>query len=152
MLQAKDDFNELEPHVEINKKRHVPNQLAAAMYERFNTLHSSNRLTTGQFLAIMEEVKAFTDICGACERIKFTPIPFTYIVFIKKFIFFYVMTLPFGWVFSLAYFTIPVVVLILYALASLEIIAEEIENPFGEDANNLPLQQICDNIENMSGK
>jgi putative membrane protein len=57
------------------------------------------------------------------------------------------MTLPFGWVFSLAYFTIPVVVLILYALASLEIIAEEIENPFGNDANDLPLQQICENIQ-----
>jgi putative membrane protein len=49
-------------------------------------------------------------------------------------------------VFSLAYFTIPVVVLILYALASLELIAEEIENPFGTDANDLPVDQICQNI------
>lgn len=57
------------------------------------------------------------------------------------------MTLPFGWVFNLGYFIIPVVVFILYALASLELIAEEIENPFGTDANDLPIDQICRNIQ-----
>jgi putative membrane protein len=57
------------------------------------------------------------------------------------------MTLPFGWVFSLGYLIIPVVVLILYAFASLELIAEEIENPFGSDANDLPIDSICTNIK-----
>jgi putative membrane protein len=57
------------------------------------------------------------------------------------------MTLPFGWVFSLGYLIIPVVVLILYAFASLELIAEEIENPFGSDANDLPIDSICVNIK-----
>jgi putative membrane protein len=57
------------------------------------------------------------------------------------------MTLPFGWVFSLGYLIIPVVVLILYAFASLELIAEEIENPFGTDANDLPIDSICVNIK-----
>ncbi len=146
-LQEKVENHELVNNIKIDFEKHVPNQIASAMYERFNNINHNIDLSTGQFLAINEELKAFTDICGGCERIKNTPIPFTYSVFIKKFIFFYVMTLPFGWVFSLAYFTIPVVVLILYALASLEIIAEEIENPFGNDANDLPLQQICENIQ-----
>jgi putative membrane protein len=98
-------------------------------------------------LVLNNDFTAFTDICGACERIKNTPIPFSYSVFIKKFIFFFVMTLPFGWVFSLGYYIIPVVVLILYAFASLELIAEEIENPFGTDANDLPIDSICVNIK-----
>jgi len=50
-------------------------------------------------------------------------------------------------VFSLGYFVVPIVPFILYVLASLELIAEEIENPFGQDANDLPVDQICNNIE-----
>ena len=65
----------------------------------------------------------------------------------KKFIFFYVMTLPFGYVFQLGYYVVPVVVFIFYVLASLELIAEEIEDPFGNDPNDLPTQKIAENIK-----
>jgi putative membrane protein len=57
------------------------------------------------------------------------------------------MTLPFGYVFSLGYITIPVVIFIFYVLASLELIAEEIEDPFGNDENDLPTQKIASNIK-----
>jgi len=93
------------------------------------------------------EITSFTDICGACERIKKTPIPFSYNVFIKKFIFTYIVTLPFTWAFELRYFIMPVIAFILFVFASIELIAEEIEDPFGYDANDLPLDTICDNIE-----
>ena len=105
-----------------------------------------------QLIVLNGEISSFTDICGACERIKNTPIPFSYSAFIKKFIFIYVITLPFGWVFSLGYFVIPIVPFILYVLASLELIAEEIENPFGKDANDLPVDEICNNIEKHVGE
>jgi putative membrane protein len=86
------------------------------------------------------------EICGACERIKNSPIPFSYSVFIKKFIFIYVITLPIAYVATLSWYAIPVSVFIYYVLASLELIAEEIENPFGTDANDLPLDEISKNI------
>ena len=56
------------------------------------------------------------------------------------------MTLPFGYVFSLSYWLIPVVVFIFYVLASLELIAEEIEDPFGDDSNDLPTKKMAHNI------
>jgi putative membrane protein len=87
-----------------------------------------------------------TDICGACERIKNTPIPYSYSTFIKKFIFFYVITMPFGFAITMGLFTIPVTVFMFYVLASLELIAEEIEDPFGLDSNDLPMQKIAENI------
>jgi putative membrane protein len=146
MLRENEDFDDLDPVLDLGRDKHRPNQLASRLYGRLNALHVQDKLTTAQFLVLDQEIKALTDHCGACERIKNTPIPFTYSVFIKKFIFFYVMTLPFGWTFSMGYYIIPVVVLILYALASLELIAEEIENPFGTDANDLPIDQICHNI------
>ncbi|PSL46772.1 bestrophin RFP-TM (chloride channel) [Chitinophaga niastensis] len=89
---------------------------------------------------------SFTAVCGACERIRNTPIPFSYSVFIKKIIFFYVMSMPFGYVFSLGYLIIPMIVFIFFVLASLELITEEIEDPFGKDPNDLPLDTICGNI------
>ena len=57
------------------------------------------------------------------------------------------MTLPIGFVFSLGYYAIPVVTFIFYVLASLELIAEEIEEPFGKDGNDLPLDKMAHNIE-----
>jgi putative membrane protein len=47
-----------------------------------------------------------------------------------------------GFVFTLGYLAIPVVMFIFYVLASLELIAEEIEDPFGEDGNDLPMERI----------
>ncbi len=133
--------------ISFDHKKHKPNQVAAILFKKVNDLYKTNKISGDQFIIINAELQSFTDICGACERIKNTPIPYSYNAFIKKFIFFYVMTLPFGFVFSLGYYVIPVVVFIFYVLASLELIAEEIEDPFGKDANDLPLTQIASNIK-----
>jgi len=130
----------------IDHSKHIPNQTALLMYQHIQQLYKQNKLTGEQLLFLNAELQSFTDICGACERIKNTPIPFSYSVFIKKFIFFYIMTLPFGYVFQLGYYVIPVVAFIFYVLASLELIAEEIEDPFGGDQNDVPTQTLAHNI------
>ena len=61
------------------------------------------KISGDQLLVLNQELKSFTNVCGACERIKNTPIPYSYSAFIKKFIFFYVMTLPFGYVVGFVY-------------------------------------------------
>ncbi|WP_295122178.1 bestrophin family protein [uncultured Chitinophaga sp.] len=138
---------ELDGHEEtITHEKHVPNQLAAQMAKKVQQLYAEGVLTGDHLITINEEIRSFTEVCGACERIKNSPIPFSYSVFIKKFIFFYVMTLPLGYVFSVGYIIIPMIVFIFYVLASLELIAEEIEDPFGADANDLPTDTICNNI------
>lgn len=133
-------------HKVIQHDRHVPNQVALLMMKKINELYEKGQIKGDQLIILNTELQSFTDICGACERIKNTPIPFSYSVFLKKFIFFYVMTLPFGYVFTLGYLVIPVVCFIFYVLASLELIAEEIEEPFGVDANDLPTGKIAANI------
>jgi putative membrane protein len=133
--------------LEIDHQKHKPNQLAKMLFQKINDLYYQKKITGDQLIILNNEIMSFTDICGACERIKNTPIPYSYSAFIKKFIFFYVMTLPFGYVFSLGYYSIPVVIFIFYVLASLELIAEEIEDPFGFDANDLPIEKIAFNIK-----
>ncbi|HEY5686725.1 MAG TPA: bestrophin family ion channel [Yeosuana sp.] len=133
--------------IDLDHHKHWPNQVATMIFQKINDLHEQKKISGDQLIILNNEIQSFTDICGACERIKNTPIPYSYSAFIKKFIFFYVMTLPFGYVFNLGYYAIPVVVFIFYVLTSLELIAEEIEEPFGFDANDLPIEKISANIK-----
>jgi putative membrane protein len=134
--------------IKIDVEKHIPNQIALNIVAHTVALNKSNVIGNEQLLFLNQELSNFTDCVGACERIRKTPIPFSYSVFLKKFIFLYVITLPFGYVFSLGYYVIPVVSIIFYVLASLELIAEEIEDPFGKDANDLPTDAISEGIKN----
>ena len=142
---AKQLFDDVD--LEIDHYKHRPNQVAKMLFQKTNDLYVSKKITGDQLIILNNELQSFTDICGACERIKNTPIPYSYSAFIKKFIFIYVLTLPYAYVFILSYLVIPVVVFIFYVLASLELIAEEIEDPFGTDANDLPTKKIAENIK-----
>lgn len=127
----------------IRENEHIPNQFASLIFQKLTELQRKGILLPEHLLLLHAEVQNFSDACGVCERIKKTPIPFSYSVFLKKFIFFYIMTLPIGYVFTLGYWIIPVVAFFFYVLASLELIAEEIEDPFGSDANDLPTDSIA---------
>lgn len=151
-LREKQYFGKNSFLIEVDGGKHIPNQVAASLSMRVYDLLKEGLISQEQLIILSADIQQFTDICGGCERIKKTPIPFSYSVFIKKFVFVYVLTLPIGWVFSLGYFVVAIVPFILYVLASLELIAEEIEDPFGLDANDLPVDTICDNIEKHIGE
>jgi len=131
----------------LSEKGHLP--LAVAQNLRA-CLHEAAALRShpeSSLLLLIQSLDEWMNICGACERIKNTPIPFIYSVFIKKFVFIYVMLFPWVYASQLGYLVVPVTLLILYVLASLELIAEEIENPFNGDANDLPLDTLCARIQ-----
>jgi len=138
------------PHPEIpdfDRSKHVPAQVVRVMQQRIVRLQHDGTVSGEQLIVLDKELVQFMEICGACERIKNTPIPYSYSSFIKKFIVVYVLTLPFGFVFSLGYIAIPVTMFIFYVMASLELIAEEIEDPFGTDANDLPMERLASMIK-----
>jgi putative membrane protein len=127
---------------ELRASGHVPNRIAASIYRKCNQLYAAGQFTGDQLIVLDKEIKAFTDVVGACERIKNTPIPYSYSIFMKKFIFIFTMTMPLGFITTFAYWDIPVVMFVFYVLVSLELIAEEIEDPFGKDANDLPMEEL----------
>jgi len=131
-----------EEKVDISKVDHKPSYVAMKMYERLDDLKKRKEITQEEFLSIDKNLLSFSDIIGACERIKKTPIPFSYSMFLKKFIFIYVVTLPIAFITSLGYYTIPIAIFVFYVLVSIEILAEEIEDPFGKDANDLDTDGI----------
>jgi len=148
-LKDEETSMQLFEHVdlELDHHKHRPNQIAKMLFQKINDLYVSKKITGDQLIVLNNELQSFTDICGACERIKNTPIPYSYSTFIKKFILVFVLTLPFPYAFTLGYYVIPVVTFIFFVLASIELISEEIEEPFGYDDNDLPTTKIAENIK-----
>lgn len=140
---------------QIAKYDHIPNQIALRMYQKLNDLNEKGELSNEHLILFDRDLKTFTDILGGCERILNTPIPYSYSMYLKKFIFIYVITLPLGVVGLFGYWTIPVVIMVFYVLVSIELIAEEIEDPFGMDDNDLPTTELSikigKNIDEIKG-
>lgn len=142
-----EDHSEAFPDRPIDVNKHLPNQVANMLFQHVGELYRKEQINNEQWLILNNELSAFTNICGACERIKNTPIPYSYSSFIKKFLVLYVMSLPFGYIAMLGYWVALVVMLVAYVLLSLEVIAEEIEDPFGNDPNDLPMEVMASNIK-----
>lgn len=97
--------------------------------------------------AIDENLNKLSDIVGGCERIASTPIPYTYQVLLHRTVYLYCFLLPFGLVDSLGWITPLITVFIGYTFVAFEAIADELEDPFGTEPNDLALNAMCRMIE-----
>ena len=143
-IEELEDYRDLKARLE--QRDHKPNLIIQDMFARAKTLVNEGQISSEEQLVIDKELKSFADIMGACERILKTPIPYSYSIFLKKFIFFFIISLPIGFVAYFDYWAIPISIFVFYVLVSLEIIAEEIEDPFGTDPNDLPTGKISETI------
>lgn len=86
------------------------------------------------------------DALVGCERILNTPLPIAYGIAISQITWVYVMLLPFQLVEHLHWVAIPATIAAAYIILGILLIGREIENPFGQDVNDLPLEIYCDQI------
>ena len=133
---------------ELQHSDHIPSIIAKWIYNKIYELKRNQKLTEEEVLTLDINLKTFSDIIGACERIRNTPIPYSYSIFLKKFIFVYVTTIPLALIGFFHYFSCAVTVFIFYVLVSMEILAEEIEDPFGHDDSDLPTDDLSIKIKN----
>lgn len=110
-------------------------------------------LTSYQLHGMQELLNEMVNAMGGCERILKTPMPLAYAIHLKQLLLLYCLTLPFQFVSELSWWTGAIVALISFTLFGIEEIGIEIENPFGRDPNDLPLDTICQtmlrNIEDL---
>ncbi len=132
---------------EYGEKGHVPNHISMQIFDRMAEGHRNGELNEGDYINIKAQHQALLDILGACERIKKTPIPFSYAVYLKIFITAYGLMLPFALITTFSFGTIPLVMFIFFALLGVELLGEEIEDPFGLDCNDLPTGDIANTIK-----
>lgn len=127
----------------LEKAHHIPNQLALWIYYRMEQIFKSGDLTEADMINIRPLHNAMIDVLGSCERIRRTPIPFSYAVYIKVYITVYGVMLPFGLYPDFHFYTIPLTMFIFFAMIGVELLAQEIEEPFGLDCNDLPTGDIA---------
>ena len=96
---------------------------------------------------IDRNIQQLVDYYGSCERIRKTPLPFVYVVHLRRALILYCFSMPFAIVALYGWWTVLVTLLIAYTLFGIEEIGVEVENPFGYDANDLPLRQFCQTID-----
>ena len=133
---------------EYETKGHIPNHIARQIFEKIASAHRADAINEGDYINIKAQHQSLLDILGACERIKKTPIPFSYSVYIKVFITAYGLILPFSLFDSFGYGAIPLTMFVFFALIGIELMGEEIEDPFGLDCNDLPTGDIAHTIRN----
>ena len=109
---------------------------------------SLNKLDTKDIniIGLLGSLDKLLEYSNNLERIKNTPIPLSYVFHIKMSILIYLVTLPFGMFHDLGLWSVPMVMLIYYIIAGVEIISNEIENPFANDPNDLPTHKLFDVI------
>ncbi|WP_008314573.1 bestrophin family protein [Leptolyngbya sp. PCC 6406] len=127
----------------LQAMNHPALQVAFWMADYLQDCHTQGRINTYQLAAMMNLINGMVDAIGGCERILKTPIPLAYSVHLKQLLMLYCLALPFQVVDSMHGWTALIVGLISFAVFGIEEIGIEIENPFGHDPNDLPLDLIC---------
>ena len=149
-LRSHEDLEDLLPADELSTlggESNRPNALAHRLGERFRALYTDGKIHAMHLVALDASLTKLLDIQGGCERIKSTPIPYSYNVLMHRIVGIYCFTLPFGLVAMLHNATPWVVALVAYAFFGLDAVGEQIEDPFGFDPNDLPLDGLCTTIE-----
>ena len=106
----------------------------------------SKKITVEQGQRLETLIASLIDHQGACERILKTPVPFTYTVHVRQLLLIYIMSLPLVLIPMMGWLSVLSVTVIGFGLLGIEEAGLEIEDPFGTDPNNLPLDAICDTI------
>lgn len=117
------------------------------LYSIINELRDNKDIRWEQYTALDNHLVNLMDLVGGCERIANTPVPPVYAIFVKQTLLFYALIFPVGWVDTFGFFIVPVMIMIIYILLGLEILSEELEQPFEPDDHTLCLDVIVKNIE-----
>ncbi|HDH8831700.1 TPA: hypothetical protein PJN00_005045, partial [Escherichia coli] len=123
------------------------NRILLIMGEWLAVQRRNGQLSDIQFISLNDRLNDISAVLAGCERIAYTPIPFAYTLILHRTVYLFCIMLPFALVVDLHYMTPFISVLISYTFISLDCLAEELEDPFGTENNDLPLDAICNAIE-----
>lgn len=124
-----------------------PLEIAFWIEDYLQSQYQRNCINTYQLHSLKDLLSHLVDYLGGCERILKTPIPLAYAIHLKQLLLIYCLSLPFQLVDDFGWYTGLIVALIGFTLLGIEEIGIEIENPFGHDPNDLPLDTICSNLQ-----
>lgn len=130
-------------YFKLKTMNNPPLEIAFWIGDYLQQQYNRNCINLYQMNALNDLLNSMVDVLGGCERILKTPMPMAYAIHLKQMLLIYCLLLPFQLVHDLSWATGPIVALISFTLFGIEEIGVEIENPFGHDPNDLPLDAIC---------
>ena len=133
---------------ELQNTNHQPLKVAFWIGEYLQDRYRRNYLDVYQLTTLQNLLNDLVNILGGCERILKTPTPLALPILLKQLLILYCLSLPIEMVDTLKWWTVPIIIVITSILFGIEEIGSELENPFGHNPNNLPLNVICDGISN----
>lgn len=161
-LRVTDAYNDLKERLNedqlkiVSAAKYKPAVIMRLLAEWVQNAKEEGSIDTIQQARFDENFDKLSDIVGGCERIVSTPLPYSYRVLLHRTVYIYCFLLPFGLVDSLRWFTPLIVVFVAYTFVAFEAIADEIEEPFGTEANDLALNSmsamIDETIHEMAGE
>lgn len=135
----------------ITSRNHAPTAICQRITHHLAAERKAGNLPDIVFTSLDQNNQLLVDIIGGCERIHKTPLPFAYVVHLRRALVLYCATLPLALVASFGWATVPIVYGITYVMLGIEEIGVEIEDPFDGDDNDLPLERITDGIQSGVG-
>ncbi|MDP1870729.1 MAG: bestrophin family protein [Gallionella sp.] len=153
LLRNSDAVSELKPLLvpqewqKISTVSNIPDYLMHQMGRDLRQCMDEKRLDGCLAAVIDTSMSSITAAAAACERIKSTPIPFSYTLMLHRTAYLYCFLLPFGLVDTIGFMTPFVVGIVAYTFFGLDALGDEIEEPFGDSPNDLALDAICRGIE-----
>lgn len=150
-LHWKPDLLHPDDAVAIAMRNHAPTAICQRISSYLEAERKAGHLTDIVFTSIDHNNQILIDVIGACERIHKTPLPFAYVVHLRRALVIYCATLPIGLVEAFGWFAIPIAFAVTYVMLGIEEIGVEIEDPFEGDDNDLPLEQITEGIQKSAG-
>lgn len=142
------DVAESDVHA-VETSKHVPLAVTNLITSRLLVARQRGLIDGFQMKSMDYNIGLLIDYCGACERIRSTPLPFAYTVHLRRVLIVYCFTLPLALIKDFGWVTVPATLLISYILFGIEEIGVEIEDPFGLDTNDLPIQNYCRDIQSV---
>jgi putative membrane protein len=133
--------------LKLDKASNKPHFIMLQMGADLRQCIMERRIESPLAAAIDATLSSMAAAGAACERIKNTPIPFSYTLLLHRTAYLYCFLLPFGLVDAIGFMTPVVVTIVAYTFFGLDALGDEIEEPFGMSANDLALNAICRTIE-----
>ncbi|GHG80569.1 bestrophin family ion channel [Comamonas sp. JC664] len=147
---AREDLVRLLPESETSRvlaSQNRPNALLREHDRELATRLREKQLTDITWSELRTHLHGLMGVLGACERIRFTPLPFTYTVLIHRTAYLFCLLLPFGLAEALGWFTPVLAAMIAYTFFGLDRLSDELEEPFGTEPNDLSLLAMARTVE-----
>ena len=152
-LRATDSRSDLACRLEAHQlervlaSRYPTSVILLNLAEELCVAQKAGQFSDLQLQSMDRNLNLLTEASGACERIANTPIPYTYRVLMNRTVMVYCLLLPIGLSTSIGWLTPLIATFVAYTFLALDVIGEQIEEPFGTEPNDLALASMCHAIE-----